>query len=269
MQHTTTLLLIALWIWAPLLQLRAAPWWALSGNAVQDISIPETGTSSPGTAGLLAWWSFDDSAYSTLDSSANGRSLSPSGTPLRAIGKKGQSLLIDNTNDWYFRTDESWMTPTTGLTICTWVRPTDSTTLYSTGLVSHSGDVSAERSWDLAITSAGLLRFRVTSDGTTFATVNGTEVIPNLTWSFIVATWEPTNNISVYYNGALQSTSNTSIPTNLRNSTTTLRVGSYNDEGTNSTLGQHDEVVLYSRSLSIPEILYLYNNGNGRAFSEL
>lgn len=267
MKHPLIIYVIAcLWCWGTLAPIRGNPLWVtLSGE-----SQASSGPTSPGTTNLLAWYDLDNNG---TDASGNARNLSTQGSPTYTTAHIGtHSLLIDATNEWLFRTDEAWMTPGSGgLTVCAWVRPTDSTPAggSTVGVVSHYGNLAAERSWYLGILSTGYPRFTVSSDGTTLVGASGTVILPDATWSFIVGTWEPSTAVKIYYNGSLATTNTTSVPAALVNSTTNLRVGSYNDESTNSALGNHDGIAIYGRVLTADEIAWLYNSGSGRAYSDL
>lgn len=270
MHPAFTAIVAALWFWAPCLHLQATPLHQVIGGA----TTPASGPASPGTAAILGWWNLDNNGN---DASANARNMSAQGSVSYTTAKIGtHSFLIDATNEWLFISDAAWMTPAGSFSICGWHRPTDATPTFNVGLFSHWGAVAAtSRSYYVRLNSASTVTFSIASgDGTTTKSVTSTTTAADNTWFFYAAVFEASSSMKIYINGSLNGTNTDTIPAAVRNNTGTgtdgqLRIGSYNTESTNSALGRHDSVGFFNKALTAGEITWLYNSGNGRAYSDL
>lgn len=236
-------------------------------------SVTTSGPVSPGTADLLAWWNLDNNGN---DSSANARNTSTSGFPSYTTAKIGtHSLLIDATNEWLFINDADWMSPTGDFSVCGWYRPNDATPTSTVGVISHWGNNTNETSWVVRNWNSGGLNFTIAyGDGTTTKSVTTTGTLTDATWVFFTAVFKSSDSIKIYINGALNNTNSTDIPAAVRDPNGTagdqnLRIGSYNAESTNSAIGRFDSMAIFNKALTADEITWLYNSGNGRAYSDL
>lgn len=94
---------------------------------------------------------------------------------------------------------------------------------------------------------------------------------PTGKWFFVVGEWDPTG-VRVYINGVLKGANNAkSVAAQI--TTGDVHIGSLfaglpypskNAEASGTFVGKIDDVSIWNRALSDSEILYLYNNGNGR-----
>lgn len=222
--------------------------------------------------GLEAWWKLDEASGDALD--AHGANdLTDGNTVGSAAGKVNNARDFDDTSSEYFSIADnaSLSFGDEELTIAGWcfmqsgsgvirtiaAKRQDTTIEY---ILRHDGGVS------------GKLAFYVSSDGSSFTstTANTFGATPNDTWMFVVAQHDPTNNlikISVN-NGAFDTAAHS---TGVFNGSSQFQLGCYVNTGTPSELwgGLIDEVGVWRRLLSDPEITFLYNSGNGVTYEDL
>ncbi len=143
-------------------------------------------------------------------------------------------------------------------TVMAWVKPNDLAN-NNGDVISHYYSTSDDRVWLLQIRN-GIARFIGYSDGTfgsaSYA-IGETLVNDSDTWYHLVGRWNGTG-IQVYVNGVADDATPPSLSQihsmTVRNVRIGLAVGSDDFNGT------IDEVMIYNRSLSVEQILALYNN---------
>jgi type II secretory pathway pseudopilin PulG len=204
-------------------------------------------------AGLIAYWKFDDGA-GTIATDASGQGHTGTLTnmvPSTAwvAGKVNGALTFDGVND-YVNVGNSF--PSVGvITVSAWVKPS------SIGVdrqIASKGFDGTKTEWELKTTTAGgQVSFRHWAPGAV-----GVQSIHSLTagvWTHIAGTYDGAT-WKIYWNGVLdnQATAGGMVAT-----TRNLCIGAVDINGSPGQFwsGAIDEVRIYSRALSAPEIAIL------------
>ena len=206
---------------------------------------------SSNATGLMALWSFDGADMSTttaFDRSGNGNNGTLINTPQLAIGKKGQALQFNGSNQYI--DVGSAIAPGT-ISIAAWVKLnayTPDAYFVSTGSsVSdgyHFGTYNGAGSNNFAW-------FFGAGSGILYSTT-----VPTLgKWYHVVATYDGTNQ-KIYVNGVLE---NTRGSAGYRAPSITTKIAR-RGQGTNFINGTLDDVRIYNRALSAAEVQSLSAN---------
>lgn len=218
---------------------------------------------NPNNLGLLGYWSFNEGTSTVVsDFSGNGNfgtttniSHPATATSGWGLGRFGYAMKFDGVNDAVDIADSSSLNPTSQITISAWVKPT--------GVCSTSGyfvSKSNPGSYYLRFQGGGagcMLRFQVITGAGTVTLDSATGVMVPGVWQYVVGTWDGAN-MRGYRNGVLVSgpTAQTgTIAANVSN----IQIG--NAAGVLPFNGLIDEVKIYSRALSVSEILAQYRGG--------
>ncbi len=212
--------------------------------------------------GLVGYWPFNGKGFSsstvTIDRSGRGNNGTLTGGPVKTIGRIGQGISFDGTDDYI---DMGDAVEPSNITVSAWVKP-DVTTLNKR-IVSKWG-ASGSRQYLLAVdnTSSNKFTFSVSSDGATANEIcDTTSTYTAGQWYFLVGTYDG-SDCKIYVNGTDVSSIASSTSGNIYSSGTyNLRIGAEADDGSNPFDGSIDEVRIYNRALSSSEIGSLYNQG--------
>lgn len=154
---------------------------------------------------LVAHWPFDGD-YN--DYSGNGHHGTPSGDPEFVTGVSGQALNLDGDGDYVTVGDSPpGLDGMTELTIDLWlyVRSYPSS---KTGLVAKFGPAfTSDDSYELSLWASGQLEFKVFDGrhGTGFGIWKSDRSLPTAGWVHITATWHPTADVHIYWDGVEES----------------------------------------------------------------
>ena len=255
-------------------RLQYIPGGALS---VQMSAWPSAGVgTSPGTTNLLAWWSLDETSGTRQDSHTGNYDMSVQGTPSYTTGKKGNAgtvAVVNGAGSYFYYSDSGNALDCpagSSITVACWVKLNNlpSNNAYPVSRWGSTGD------WTLNINSNGaLLAQAARSDGTeTAQTANSS--IASGTWCFCVLKFDHT----VGTHGTVYASVNNGTPVSAALTTAKiatagvfLSIGDlgHTTVGYGNMSGAVDEVCVYGRALSDDELAWLYNEGAGRAYSEL
>ncbi len=265
MKHPSLVyLVLCLWCWAPLAQLKAIPLSVFLGGS------PPSASSLPAASNVLAWYALESNG---ADSSGNGYTMTGTGTPAHGTGKVGNAFTSGGTSQWYSITNAAWQSPTADFSISLWMRTTDVTPAAIDYLFNQYNTVSNNRAWMLRLATDGTLLWYVSpaGDGTGAQSVPSTGgAISDNTWHFIVCTFTASTSLKIYIDGTLNNTNPTSIPSAVnQSSTSSLFVGSMGASSTNTFVGDLDEVALWNVALTDAEVSALYAGGAGKTFTDL
>ncbi len=230
------------------------------------------------TNGLVGWWPFNGNAN---DISGNGNNGTVNGATLTTdrFGSSNSAYSFNGTSNFISIPDNNSLDFTTTYTISVWVQiPDYSTPQFPNG----SGSTDAVRTilgkprssgWTSGYSINSVYEVyqglsnnftHTNHDGTFQSILASNSPLPLNSWINIIAVKTPTN-ISLYRNGVLEQTLNTTLT--LTNSSEPLYIGK---EFTNTApldwyrwfKGKTDDIGIWNRALTQQEITALYNGVN-------
>jgi hypothetical protein len=229
-------------------------------------------------AGLVGWWRAEGNTNDSWGTN-NGSAPSPVLGVRYGPGKVGQAFALTNT--YLLVPDSPSLRLTNSLTIEAWVYPGPWPSPFPTGLTERQTILTksyrtgspvlppvSEDSFYLGTTNQGQVYFNVSSNGSISATIAvlSTNHIPTNQWSFVAATYDGAA-LSIYINGSLAAQRSYSggihagpIPVGI--GATPSAPAPFEGSASYFWTGLLDEVTLYSRALSLDEILAIYNAGS-------
>jgi hypothetical protein len=216
-----------------------APAWVTNGGKVSSINQTDFKSIAPIAA------SGSDTDYYLYYGNLNEK-----GSPLSYTAT---GLKFDGSNDSISVNNSPSLTLTTNLTISAWIRKTSNGSypeIYNSG---NQGN-----SWILSISTLGSgnkLNFTEIGIADNF----GATTLANNVWYHVVAVknGDSGTNLTLYVNGVSDGTA--SIGT-ISTPSGTIHIGSWNNGIENNFPGTMDDVRIYSRALSAPEVTGLYTN---------
>ncbi len=242
---------------------------ALSADEVSRLYALSTPTGVD--TSLKGYWSFngqDVSGTTAYDRSGAGNTGTLSGAGA-AIGKLGQALTFDGSNDYVSVSDASSLDITGTLTLSAWVRKATHPAAGNYEIVAGKGTVgSAQHNYVFGLYGNGsnteYLVFRFYNSG--WHIIRGTTTSLDLdTWYHIVAVYDDAANaVDLYVNGVTQSETvisgdpeNTSLVTNNQN----FWIGDIDNTAYSPFDGRIDDVRIYNRAFTSADVTALYNQG--------
>ena len=232
---------------------------------------PPPGSSSP----PLAHWTFDEGAGITVVDSANGHNGTVGGAAWTTSGRLNGALDFDGSND--FVDAGSWDVSGSAITIAMWLKA-DAFGITDARLLSKSTSTAEQDHYFMLSTvqSSGMkLRFRLKTDGTTHTLVANSGTLNVGQWIHAVAVYDG-STMRLYKDG-IEVGSMAKTGALSTNNTVKIRIAQ-NPDGSKSFDGLMDDVRIYDRALTPPEIQLLAEgsvlpsrptksdiNGDGRA----
>jgi len=231
------------------------------------IILPVVGTraaplhSNPGTSGLVAWWSMDETGGTRYDSHSTNH-LTDNNTVGFTMGVQGNAAYFVPANSEYLSVAD---TPgvSTGNIDFTLVAHVYLNSTASAFTVLDKSDNVPSTNIEYRIThnpSTGF-RFRV---GT--GIVDSGAISPN-TWYTVIA-WHDSVNDTLNIQLNDEAVNTVSYSGGASDTAYPLTIAAYAD-GTSVLDGRIDELALYKRVLTPSERYWLHNDGNGRTYSEV
>lgn len=212
-------------------------------SASPAVGVTVTNTTTPPPSGLVAAYSFNEGAGTTLtDGSGRGNSGTVVGPAWTTAGKYGGALTFDGTNDHVTVPDAPSLDLGSSMTLEAWVRPTASSG-WRTILLKETPTSLAYSLYSASSTN----RPSAWIDG---ASSIGTAALPTSTWSHLSATYNG-SRLRLYVNGVLRKDVATTAPVPV--SSGPLKIGGNAIWG-EWFAGQVDEVRIYDRVLTAAEI---------------
>jgi len=91
------------------------------------------------------------------------------------------------------------------------------------------------------------------------------------TWVHVVCTYIPSISMKIYVDGDLILTKTATVPSQIYNGSVPLKIGGYWADPNVGTKfnGKIDEALIYSKAITADNVTYLYNDGNGRYYTDL
>ena len=216
--------------------------------------------------GLKGYWSFngrDMNGTTVLDSSGTGNFGTLTNGPTRTIGKIGQAIDFDGTDDYAELADNDSLDigDTDSLTLVGWFNRQSATTVDV---------ILAKRNTQLAASVGYYLNLESSSDGLLFEVSDGTDeysyesttTFTTPGWHHFAVVWDPNSaaNSEIYVDGVDDNATDTGTIGNIGDLSNTRPIAI----GSNSLASGQcdcllDEIRVYKRALSAAEIAALYN----------
>jgi hypothetical protein len=202
------------------------------GNGVFTGNVLASYMALPGLVGFWPMSSVQRSTGNAYDLSGQGRTLTYNGNPAYTYYNGLVPYLdFDGTGDYLSRADETdldilgnesiFTSGAAGLTMGAWC--------WADAIGSNQAiitkDDTTNRSYSLYIGTGGGAIVEVF--GASTGTVTSTDVLTAATWYFVVARYIPSTSVDVFVNNS-KTTSTSTIPASLTNSTAALQVGARN-----------------------------------------
>jgi hypothetical protein len=220
------------------------------------------------TNGLVGYWSFngqDISGTTAYDRSGQGNNGTLTNGPAPTIGKVGQALSLDGTDDYVTVADNASLDvgDTADITLSGWFyRSTFATD--DTLLAKRNGITAAETGYMAYVDDADDKLYFEVSDGTDEYQLVSSGTFTTSGWNHFAIVWDQDSaaNTEVYINGVADGATDTGTIGNIGDLSNVLafHVGAESDDG-NPFSGSVDEVRLYNRALSADEVKNLYDLG--------
>jgi hypothetical protein len=205
--------------------------------------------------GIEVHWTFDGQHIDTglvtghvKDSSPHGRIATISGDKVFIPGKVAQAIRFESSDSVSAVSNAAYSPANNDLTISFWTRPD----------VLASADwqvVASKGEWHIRLLNGGAINFLIDNNsGGTHCLATGPALAAN-TWVYLTAVWTGSDCL-LYYNAALQDSGNSLSGTVEVSGSTALILGHLAQS--RFYTGSYDDFRMYSRALSLDEIMELY-----------
>src|SRR3989338_5502171 len=220
-------------------------------------------------AGLVGCWSFDGSYTNAPDCSGNNNVGTLTGGPTKTVGKVGQALNFDGSNDYVNVGTVSTLNfeRTDSFSLSSWISMNALPAFQYRFVGRQSETASYNRGYILEIDSTGNFHFSLQSDSNpanllrvkTSSTFTSLGVFYN-----VVVTYNGSSapsGVHIYVNGVDQAltTVTNSLTTSTQDAAVPFHIGNRDSATGGSVMnGKIDEVRIYNRALSSSEVERLY-----------
>src|SRR5262249_7431393 len=169
-----------------------------AGNLGPYSNTTSAATKTGGSPGLVAAYSFDEGAGSTVaDASGNGNTGSLAGATWAFSGKYGGALSFDGTTAHVDIADSASLELSSGMTLEAWVRPAGSSSAWRDVVYKGNDNYCLEgTSASGGVPAAGGII------GGSYGEAYGTTALPTNTWSHLALTYDGAT-LRLYVNGVL------------------------------------------------------------------
>ena len=217
--------------------------------------------------GLKGYWSFNGpdmlSSTTFADRSGAGNTATLVNGPTKAIGKIGQAINFDGSDDYVSVADNASLDigDTDDLTLTGWFYR-DTFTTDDTIIAKSNGQTAADTGYNAYIDDATDKVTFVANDGTDQYKLESTLTFTATGWNHFTVVWDQDSaaNSEIYINGTADSATDTGTIGNLGDlgNAVVLAAGAESDAGSPFD-GKLDEVRTYKRAFSAAEAGALYN----------
>ena len=216
--------------------------------------------------GLVGLWTMDggDFGAAVYDGSGNnniGYVYNNATTSVKTIGKLGQAVVLDGTNDYVDVGSAAVLDNLTTMTVCAWVFTTGYDAGGYNGIVDKSSNGS--NGWGLyLLNSPGFGFLSSTGEGKENFDIGSLHLN---TWNHLCGTSDGTDapaGVALYLNGTVVTGSGGDLGT-FNDASFTVKIGAIGSGGSQDFYhnGKIDDVRIYNRVLSATEIKQLYRLG--------
>jgi len=201
----------------------------------------------PGTAGLVAYYPFENDAN---DNSGNGLHGTIVGDPVFVQGPAGHGMALDFSNDYVDCGNSPLFNVTEQLTVAAWVNMRSVPGEWRAVITKGDG------AWRISTNAATQGLHFGFEDGTRgWQAANSKTVLALNEWHHVCATYDLTNGARIYIDGRLDGTNADKQGITL--DTYNVYIGENSQQAGRFWDGLIDEVVIYNRALSPGEVVYL------------
>ena len=219
-----------------------------AGNSSSSPAVVVT-VSNTLSAGLVAAYAFEEaSGASVTDSAGRGNTGTINGATRSASGKNGRALSFDGVNDFVSVPDATSLDLTTGMTLEAWVFPTAQGNSRRTAILKE-----APASFVYALyakENSNRPSAHVLVGGADLDVRGAQSSVPLNVWTHLAATYDGAT-LRLFVNGVQSATR--AVTGSMANSTGLLKIGG-NAIWSEWFAGRIDDVRIYSRALSVPEL---------------
>ena len=166
------------------------------------------------------------------------------------------AMEFDGTDEYVSAGNDSSLNITDNLSVSVWIHTSDNGLQTTVNKDQGSGT----RVWNISM-GAGTVSciFRGATNGSASSSTN----LADGAWHHIVATYEPSNAVKLYVDGALLVTDSTSIPASLTSAATVpVYIGAYSNYASEKYAGDIDEVAIWNKVLELEDVQTIYNSTN-------
>lgn len=235
-------------------------WIAMKGGTSKICN-----TSACPATDLVGYWPFNEGSGATAyDATGNNNNGTITGATWSS-GKFGNALSFDGVDDFVVIPDAATFRGNQNLTISLWVKPTSGASQQKFITKSWDGNF---KDWELSINPTNRLVWESEISGSGYSETSPTDSLLVPQWSHVAAVLNKTgDSLTLYVNG-VQVVQDTTFGANSDGThASTINVGRryYSGVGTNTAYfpGEVDDIRIYNRALSAPEIASIYNGGGG------
>ena len=206
---------------------------------------------------LVAYWKLDENTgiYANDSSGYNNN-----GTLFNAVnwttGKNYQTpyaLKFDGVNQYVNISNSSSLNLTSGLTISTWINPSN----FASG---QRVIQKSNYNFILYASTANTVTAYITDNATNAITATAITTCSNSVWCHVVMTFTQNDSLKIYINGVISATTPTTNNNTIRSVSTDLVNIGRDTSGASYFNGTIDEVKIWNRTLSATEIMSEYMN---------
>ena len=224
------------------------------------------------SSGLVGSWTFnapDMSGVTAFDRSGNNNNGTLANGPARAIGRIGQALNFDGSDDYVNLGNPTSLQITGNLTISAWVKMAAELPVDGAYMIVAKDKNTGGRAYTFDIFNGSVgcpvpstKCFRLYINGGTGSNIVRSVTIPNINvWYHVVGTYSTAGILTLYING-IQDARQTGADTSIPSATANVLIGQREYVGFfNPMSGLIDEVRIYNRVLTSDEIKRLYKIG--------
>jgi hypothetical protein len=204
--------------------------------------------------GLVAYWRFDEANGVSVHDCTKNQNDGVLTAGAWVAGVRGTAISIDG-GGWVGFGSPTSLQLAGDLTATAFVRirALSGTAGISSYIVGKSNGAGAD-GWRFSVTSSGSISFAITPPSGTYSSADTVSPVSELVWIHVAAVHQGSTMID-YVNG-VDVSEVTDAAATIKSTAAEMRVGARGD-GTNTLIGDVDEVRVYSRALSASEIAAL------------
>ena len=238
-----------------------------SAALVLTASADPTNCTAP-PAGLVNWWRGEGNA---LDQAGTNNGTAVNGVVF-PTGKVGQAFGFNGTSSYVQVPSSANLNPSGSFSIETWIYPQQDTPEGAVLVTKwgDTGELENQRSYTVSLLPGGVLSFGISDaahqwDSSFHAFTTDAGAVTVQAWNHVVAVYDQSSGTRRIFANGVQVKSRTDAPITIYNGAAPLTFGA-DSRGGGQVVGFFggllDEVSLYNRALSAPEVQALYLAGN-------